>query len=802
MAKSYEELKNEISAITNEVEDGANTANRIGGAMADIADFAKEETMELEINTEQKFRDLVVQETGDGEGVVMSQKAVSEKFSQYTFIYSSGRIPEITNIGTLNEPIYSVVIVQGDYYIMNNNNFSLETVTVEQEITLEVAPGKALVFDVSTKRFEVYGHTQQNVNGIHIVLLNNMRLAQGQFEPILLNSVIKKQHHIINDIILPQEQIILFGMGRVPKITHNNDNSYTVVFQKAIIYRKELRTNVVRLIETFVDKEESERTFVVNAGQALYYFNGEFIVDSINNATINGTSPFILLLENSRYAEAGQLLSVLLNSLILDFDSLKNTIPNNVEPYDYTTFANITNYQDDMFEYVRPIRTLDFYVDDENMSDIFGLGVLKINNGYGRFYIYDVDKGYNICVIDIMIPDGQETLTGTTRLFGNYTVRNRINVFIDGVINWDLFTKSTSTTSPTILFKPTASISSEEFKSKFTSDLRLKGHYDEFFTVEVNGQNQNEAIYDGVDNSYSLGSATYNDMCHFVMPSESKDEPVKLIILCHGGGVTVTETVDNWYNYQNIGNIFNALGYAVLLTNGMPRDWANEHGIGIDRQVGNWMAVQSVVKAYNYVMEKYNLDRNGCYVYGQSQGGMVAENVAELSGLPILATVLESPAISMQYAQLYIPTAKSYLQALYGFNSQDTYNENKCIGLDPYIRNVSPKIEISGNSVVSLDIDLNTMTSKKYRINTPVMIIRSLDDTTISPKVIGAYAQAIINAGGNCKLLTYTSAGHSTIAGTEIIGTINGLSIRSGLYNILCYLHQFGGYGLNNIVIS
>lgn len=86
MAKSYEELKNEISAITNEVEDGANTANRIGGAMADIADFAKEslEEQEERINeeTDIKISGLVVQETGDGEGVVMSQKAVSGKLAE------------------------------------------------------------------------------------------------------------------------------------------------------------------------------------------------------------------------------------------------------------------------------------------------------------------------------------------------------------------------------------------------------------------------------------------------------------------------------------------------------------------------------------------------------------------------------------------------------------------------------------------------------------------------------------------------------------------------------------------------
>lgn len=709
--------------------------------------------------------------------------------SSYTFVYHSGIIPQIKNVGSIDFPKYSVSFLEGTYYVLNNKTFAVKAVEIEA-ITYVVEPGNALVFDVETNELSIINHNSQ-VKSTRIILLNNMRLAQGQFEAILLNSTMNQQ--------IQSEQILIFSTGKTPNITFDtNDNSYTVIFKDSTIYKKVLRTNVTTPIQTFVGKEESERTFKIDAGYALYYANGEFIIEQINNLTI-GDSPFILLLENSRYAEAGQLLSVLFNTLYIDFKSLKQSLPNNVEPYDYTTFANISNYEDKMFEYVRPIRLLDFYVDEENMSDTFGLGVLEIRAGVGRFYIYDIDKGYNVCVIDIQPSEGQETLRGTTRLFGNYTYKNRINIYIDCVINWDLFTKSTATTSPTILFNPTASIGSNEFKSKFSDGSRIKGRCEEFFTVEVSGVNQNEAVYEGLMNEYVCDSKTYNDMCHFVMPDSIDGSPCKLVILCHGGGVTITESVDNWYNYQNLGKIFNAMGYAVLLTNGMPRDWANEHGIGIDRPCGNWMSVQSAVKAYNYVVNKYNIDTNGCYVYGQSQGGMVAENIAELSGLPILATVLESPAISMKYAQLYIPSAKSYLQALYGFDSQETYDESKCIGLDPFVRNVEPKIELSGNSVTSLDIDLDAMTNKKYRVNTPVLIIRSLDDTTISPKLIGAYAKSIINSGGNCKLLTYANASHSPIAGTDVVGTIDGFNVRSALYYILNYLSQFGGYSLSKI---
>lgn len=120
MAKSYEELKNEISAITNEVEDGANTANRIGGAMADIADFAKEslEAQEERINeeTDIKISGLVVQETGDGEGVVMSQKAVTGLDSKMSVSFANPSIP-VFNIDTVEG---TVVVLSNIYWGYNS----------------------------------------------------------------------------------------------------------------------------------------------------------------------------------------------------------------------------------------------------------------------------------------------------------------------------------------------------------------------------------------------------------------------------------------------------------------------------------------------------------------------------------------------------------------------------------------------------------------------------------------------------------------------------------------------------------
>lgn len=595
---------------------------------------------------------------------------------------------------------------------------------------------------------------------------------------------------------LTKEHFFVYPRGLFPIITKSGQGSnttYNVQFKPGTYYvieKNGLGVGSINYTET--------QSFDILAGQMLICDNTIPELKVIQQTDSEVTNRTILL--NNMRLVSGAFEALIIENIIentSDIGDIKKGI--------YKSNDNIiTDISNDVFDKIKPLIKCNIFVDAQNINDEIGIGVMENNtrdDQKARFYIYDKTKGYNIVVANINIPEGEPLLKGTTRLLGNYTYRNRINCWIDVVINWDLYNTNITTTSPTIMLQP-FEIGSLQYINTFpNSQSKIRDAASEFFTVEVNGEKPNsENGFNGISSDVVANNKQYNDMCHYQQPASNT--PLKLLILCHGGGVTVTETVDNWYNYQNIGKIFNALGYAVLLTNGMPRDWAEEKGIGIDRPCGNWMAVQSVVKAYNYVINKYDIDPNGCYVYGQSQGGMVAENIAELSGLPILATILESPAISMKYAQLYIPSALSCLQALYGFNSQETYNKEKCIGLDPLLRNVNTDIIMTGNSVSTLDIDIDTMEQKKYRVNTPILIIRSLADTTISPKLMGAYAKAIINGGGNCKLITYTSAGHSTIASTSVIGTIDGYNVRASLYEIIVFLESNGGYKSDKIILN
>ena len=93
---TIDEIKQQAEAVKNATQVGENTAVRVGGALAGLADIAKQQDFELgkkadkeTVNTElgKKFdKESVVQESGDSEELVMSQKAVSDKFIELSNI--------------------------------------------------------------------------------------------------------------------------------------------------------------------------------------------------------------------------------------------------------------------------------------------------------------------------------------------------------------------------------------------------------------------------------------------------------------------------------------------------------------------------------------------------------------------------------------------------------------------------------------------------------------------------------------------------------------------------------------------
>ena len=151
----------------------------------------------------------------------------------------------------------------------------------------------------------------------------------------------------------------------------------------------------------------------------------------------------------------------------------------------------------------------------------------------------------------------------------------------------------------------------------------------------------NKNVADTITESLALQDSDVEatDNCRLYLPSKySEDgEPTRLIIHCHGASVN--------YNYNNFSDLgidtkflkyFTSMGYAVLFVSGM----AGNTTLSIGTTAGNPLAYQSHVKAYKYVVDKYNIRQDGCFVYGISAGSIPALQIANFTDIPVLAQII------------------------------------------------------------------------------------------------------------------------------------------------------------------
>ena len=124
---TIDEIKQQAEAVKNATQVGENTAERVGGALAGLADIAKQQEVELG----KKFdKESVVQESGDAEDKVMSQKAVSDKLSDLPSdgalnmlkdaVWENKNIAGSTQLIRLITRDYIPVIAGNEYFIKSN----------------------------------------------------------------------------------------------------------------------------------------------------------------------------------------------------------------------------------------------------------------------------------------------------------------------------------------------------------------------------------------------------------------------------------------------------------------------------------------------------------------------------------------------------------------------------------------------------------------------------------------------------------------------------------------------------------
>lgn len=165
----------------------------------------------------------------------------------------------------------------------------------------------------------------------------------------------------------------------------------------------------------------------------------------------------------------------------------------------------------------------------------------------------------------------------------------------------------------------------------------------EFFKIFVNTNISNTEdatlqLQDGVN--YQIDNAAI-----YLPPTyKSQGTPTRLIIFGFSTSSNIgSSTPTNIHHGFPETSIALGEGYACLVVNGTPGT-NNPGGVGNN---GTPLVIRSIVQAYKYVTEKYNIAKDGVFTAGYSQGSLVSLQV-HLSGLiPVIASAMFGPDVEL-----------------------------------------------------------------------------------------------------------------------------------------------------------
>lgn len=148
--------------------------------------------------------------------------------------------------------------------------------------------------------------------------------------------------------------------------------------------------------------------------------------------------------------------------------------------------------------------------------------------------------------------------------------------------------------------------------------------------------------------TFTVNDSAGKDIAAVHLPENysSVGKPVKLVIMNRGAGVDYTATEGYALNI-----LFLQAGYATLHVRGIPETYQNEKYIQgtYGAPYGSPVFIKSVTAAYQYVTQKYNIDQDGCGIFGVSCGGLGSLNLINSKVLPIKAAVIDAPVVDLHY---------------------------------------------------------------------------------------------------------------------------------------------------------
>lgn len=250
-----------------------------------------------------------------------------------------------------------------------------------------------------------------------------------------------------------------------------------------------------------------------------------------------------------------------------------------------------------------------------------------------------------------------------------------------------------------------------------------------------------------------------------ILPKQYKSEgnAVPLVIGCHGGGGTVSSDGSQTESYDLYKYLI-SLGYAVMDMAGMPESYSTRLKIDRNRCEGSYVAIRAYEAGYQWVVSNYNINPDGCYITGGSNGGLTATNLVSLSSIPIICQAGMSPLLSIKEQAWNIPSGtvnggeypayqnRANIIRIYEMQDIKTlaelinakYEEDKVGKFDPF----KYEVTFDGNKML-----------KKYRC--PLKIWHPVDDNIIAIEFSRKFISALENTGVNAQLVKLSGGKHA-----------------------------------------
>ena len=331
------------------------------------------------------------------------------------------------------------------------------------------------------------------------------------------------------------------------------------------------------------------------------------------------------------------------------------------------------------------------------------------------------------------------------------------------------------------------------------------------FSVEVNiapAQGDPDGYTPGTDYGYIQLPTNY----------DVHGEPTRLIIVCHGAGASLeTYQSDTWKNTNY--SFWTDLGYAVMDMYACPPELTGDNGC---LHYGNPVVLECYKKGYDYVMEHFNLKKDGIFVIGSSMGGLSSFQIAQSGLFPVIAQVGYCPVIDL-FKQAYCNpwTTASYqrsrIASYFGFNGTapaftsskypsdaeiEYYRQNfdKTIAYSPILRNVvdgdvtSIFGVIPGSATAADAAEAAIYDSLTAVHPCPLMIFHNTDDSTVSYRYSQYFVDMVNRSGQDAILRTFTSGGHNAWANGESVAVqgINGsITLKESQYEAYLFFEKF-----------